>query len=273
MLPLELTREYLEQEYSIKGLSMTEIGNNLGLTKNQVRYKAISFGIRMKIKADYMRKPIDENWLIEQYVTKRKSLESIAKQIDINPANLRKRMIKLGFVMRSSIESNTTVIDENCLIDEYLNQKKTLRCLAKEFKISNNTVRKILLKNNVEMRSTYDYGNVISDGHRLQLIPMLEEANIKHITSHIIPKLPEQKSFANHYEIDEYLPENKIFLELHGEFYHNTERRKLLDERKSMLLKIHYPDIKQVVIWHKDLRTGKAKEIINLIKQNGRLPK
>jgi len=253
------TKDWLIQEYSTKRRTATDMASDFGVNKNTISYYLKKYGIVTRLNADYMRKEIDPSWLREQYDVKKRSINHIAREVKLNYRNVLARMIKFGIDRRTSKESRNRTIDGVWLREQYEVKRRTLEDITTELKIRNQTVKAKLKELGIAIRSVNDYGGRIS----YTLIPLLEKAGIKHTTSHVLPKLPEQKPCAHPYEIDEYLPEIGVFLELHGEYYHNVPRRMEMDKRKSELLTKHYPNIKQVVIWHKDFRTGKAEQTIN----------
>jgi hypothetical protein len=139
-------------------------------------------------------------------------------------------------------------------------------CVGVGLRIGFGCVRGILKRNNIEMRTPFDYGkNIISYPHEFELIPLLDKYNIKHITSYKLPSLPEQQKYGSRYEIDEYLPDHSIFLELYGNHWHNLKEVSIRDKRKRKLLSIHYPHIKIIVIWESQLKNGEAETIIKNI--------
>jgi len=210
---------------------------------------------------------IDIEWLKDQ--CKVRSLREIAKELKISRRAIKSIVIRYRIRCMSKekrysyITSKTSnEIDSRWLRQQYINKHRTMRDIADELDVDYACIQRRLKKIGVVTRSPYSYGNQISYPHKAWLVPMLDSLGVKHITSHVLPKMPEQKNFAQPYEIDEYLPDQKVFLELHGK-YHEGEKKKFSDARKTQLLKKHYPDHKVVIIWVKDI---KSESTINALK-------
>ncbi len=210
--------------------------------------------------------------LYKKYIKERKSTYEIAEELKIPRTTLVRRMEKLNIPLRSMGESHEVILPEitkEWLEKEYLNKKRTMFDIGLELDIGSHIIRKYIFKFGIPTRSPYEYGrNVISGVHRNCLIPLLKRYDIKHITSYILPKLSEQLPSASSYEIDEYLPDCGIFLELYGDYWHKTSKARIIDSRKQMLLKKHYPNIRVVIIWEHQLKNGEAEKIIRSLTQD-----
>jgi DNA-binding transcriptional regulator YhcF (GntR family) len=260
-LAFDIKKEWLEGEYKTKSIATIAkelkvctkaIGNalkrhNIPRRTKEESYNYLSSNSKRKISKDF---------LLEQYKTK--SVRMIAKDLKTSLVIVRRAMKDHGIAARTKEESYNYLsnncnykkeIDKDWLKKEYVDNKRTIADIADELSVNSGCVRRRLHKLNIEVRSQYAYGSQISYPHKKWLIPMLDELGIKHVTSHVLPKLPEQKFTP--YEIDEWLPDHKVFLELNG-YWHLQEYALKSDKRKVELLKKHYPDHEVIVIWCKE---------------------
>jgi predicted DNA-binding protein YlxM (UPF0122 family) len=198
----------------------------------------------------------DKEWLYNQYVILNKSKRLIAKEIHV-------RGQKVGLKLEEFGIKRVLQIDKEFLIDKKIKERKTINEIAKELNTNKTNVFRHLKKFNIKSKCIRKHTK-ISKPHKL-LIKLLEEANIDHITSYILPRLPGQKSSS--YEIDEYLPKLNIYLECHGIYWHRKNgKREISDIKKSITLKKYYPNIRQITIWEDELYKIDKDKLLEILK-------
>lgn len=137
--------------------------------------------------------------------------------------------------------------------------KSTAR-IALDLNVSKAAILRRLKKYDIPVN--YSLGITISSPHQI-VIGILGRLSIEHTTAYRLPyRLPGQIKGAKPYEIDEYLPDHKVFIEINGDYWHNLPYCKQKDALKNKLLSKHLPDHTLLVIWEKDIKTGNAEEII-----------
>lgn len=207
------------------GETASEIAINIGTTKKVILKILRSHNI--EIKNSYPKihlENLNKQWLADQYFIQNKSLDKISQELSISRMTLQRKMLKLGMVIKSPFEYNTSSV------------------------------------------------------HIHTLIPILDKFGIKHQTSFSLEVVTSNRTFK--YEIDEYLPEHKIFLEVQGDYWHGyTDRidsiiakNKARDKRKQKYLIDKFPDHSIVYIRDSEIFNGSAEHLIKDI-SNGIIPK
>ena len=106
----ELAELYLDQR-----LSLHEIGRRVGISSQTVSHLAHEYGISLR-KGRRPRTVIDRAWLYEQYVTRRRTLNDLARETGMNTANMNRWAHSLGIPIRGGggpcHQKNLHAIDE-----------------------------------------------------------------------------------------------------------------------------------------------------------------
>lgn len=267
------TKEWYHKEYVENKRTIDDIAAELKVCRTTVRLRLIKHGIIIRTPAESRLRSINipqlnKEWLQKEYIAKKRSLRKIGKELNVSATTIKFYIKLYDIKMRKANDYNAineTRLNEKWLREEYINKNRTLDDIAVELGIGHSSMNLYMKKFNIKSRKPYNYGKSISTPHSNLLIPLLDKYNINHTTSHIINKLPGQPSQSRGYEIDEYLPEAKIFLELYGDYWHNLPRQVESDKRKIDLLQRNFPDHKTVVIWEHQLKTGEAEITIQNI--------
>lgn len=99
MIKLPLTKEYLEDKYVTQGMSSTKIAEELGCNYMTVLNKLKAYSIPTR-KDGILHPILTKEFLEEEYHSKGKGLQAIAKEVECSPASLRRRMKKYGLLAR-----------------------------------------------------------------------------------------------------------------------------------------------------------------------------
>ena len=106
----ELAELYLDQR-----LSLHEIGRRVGISSQTVSHLAHEYGISLR-KGRRPRTVIDRAWLYEQYVTRRRTLNDLARETGMSTANMNRWAHSLGIPIRGGggpcHQKNLYAIDE-----------------------------------------------------------------------------------------------------------------------------------------------------------------
>ncbi|MDX2680340.1 PadR family transcriptional regulator [Streptomyces sp. NY05-11A] len=103
-----LTREFLEREYTQQEKTLTQIAQETGLPRHIVVEQARAVGLTIY----YSRRPhpIDEDWLREQYLTRKRSTYDIAQEVGTDDETIRRRIQRLGIALRPQGVHSRTVM-------------------------------------------------------------------------------------------------------------------------------------------------------------------
>lgn len=251
-----VSKEWLYEEYVLKRTSQTEI-----ISKLHIGYKTLvglliqyGFTIRNANEQHVIINPhIEKESLKFLYETKGLSTFEISNLTGVSRRTILNRINEYKL-------SKHIKLNQEEIISLYKNGK-SMKWLSLHFQTTVDRIRPILKNNNIEIKSAYSYGNQISSPHSKILIPLLEKYDINHITSFELPPIGKQCG-NNTYEIDEYLINHNVFLELNGEYWHGSEKSKYRQTVKFNIIKQYYPHIRFIVIWEKQLYNGEAEKII-----------
>jgi predicted transcriptional regulator len=275
-------KEILYQEYIINKLNHRQIAEKYGIHKSLVsrllkRHSIPSRDI-LHIKFDNeetIRKILDKKFLTTEYIENRKSAKKISLEIGVNKKTLLKYLKLYNIPVRESSElligSKETfdkVRDKEYLYNQYVVLGRTAEDIADEIGVCKGTILDHLESVGIVRRSHLEYRHGRSKLHEFKLIPLLEKYNIKHKSSHYVRDGKNKVRF----EIDEYLADYKIFLELQGLYWHgyltkdkaaaNGIRRDII---KYKFLVNEYQDHKVIYILESDFKDGLAEQIISQI--------
>lgn len=104
-----LTPAFLEREYTQREKTLTQIAEETGLSRHIVVEHAKA--AQLTIYRSHRPRPIDENWLRDQYLTHQRSTNNIAQQIGTDDETVRRRLQHLGIPLRpQGVHSQTVMI-------------------------------------------------------------------------------------------------------------------------------------------------------------------
>lgn len=251
-----ISKEWLYEEYVLKRTSQTEIISKLHIGYKRLVGLLIQYGFTI-------RNANEQHTMVNPHIEKENlkflyEIKGLSTYEISNLTGISRRTI-LNRIKRYELSKHTK-INHKEIIALY-KSGKSMKWLSLHFQTTVDRIRPILRDNNIKIKSAYSYGNQISAPHSKMLIPLLEKYDINHITSFELPPIGKQYG-NNTYEIDEYLIDYNIFLELNGEYWHGSEKAKQKQITKFNLIRQHYPHIKFVVIWEKQLYNGEAEKKI-----------
>lgn len=97
---------------------------------------------------------IDENWLRKRYVDNKKSVQEIAKELNIAKSAIYHKLRKVG-LMAPLLHKEPLVLDEEVIKDMYFQQHMSLEKIAPHFGVCRETIGKVVKKFG-DIRSPYD---------------------------------------------------------------------------------------------------------------------
>ena len=255
------------------GFGSTKIAKEMGISSCTVLSRLKLNGIlvrKNKCGNNAISAGLDGSWLRKRYLEDGVSTKDMAIEAGVSQKTISVHLTRIGVlrragdVIRSKVMSVNKRIDATWLRNQYEINRRTAQDIGQEIGISHSTVRKRLIVMGVKIRTPYSYGCCeISTPHRNILIPLLDKLGILHTTSYVLPKLDGQVKSAHPYEIDEYLPNHNVFLDLYGDYWHGrinknsqTAKKVDADRRRAKIIAENYPSIKRVVVWESELKNG-----------------
>jgi transposase len=274
-------KNYLYTEYYQNNKTLREMGNELGVPYITVQAYMDKFGINrltnpqrfLKDNPNLEGRLNNQKYLYEQYVTNNKTSDEIAKELNISGKAVLNSLRKFGIEIRDQYYGREDIFkkldDKDFLYQEYIIKRKSSTQIARELGSYDSIVGSRIRSFGIVMRKSFEYECARSSLHDFQLIPLIEKYKIIHQTSYILRKPTTGDAV---FEIDEYLPDYKIFLELQGMYWHGyrkknktTAKHVLKDIQKNSFMKKYYPDHKIVYILESDFEDGMAEQIISQI--------
>jgi len=192
--PYDYFKKAIDETWLIdqyKTRSAVDIAKELKTSKRTV-YKALArLGVARRVRQDNVLKMDIE--LIKQMYSRGKSVNNIAKYFNVCRKTISKRLVVAGISIKKRYPYPACPdCDMEELKRQYLDKLKTLGELSSKFKMSENSITVRLRKAGVAIRTPFEYKNHVSSLHRTCLIPLLERLKVNHVTSHVLPRLPEQ---------------------------------------------------------------------------------
>jgi len=274
--------EWLRQQYIGKRRASTDIAKEL-----RVSYQTVVFWLRkhrMSVRSAVcckyagregaLERLADVEWLRLEYVENARTAFEMATDLGVDINTVIRWLEKAGITVRSNQESHyrgnnealERLLDKDWLLVQYSEELKTAERIGAEIGVCHKTVIKWLKRYGIAARTPFDY-DITSSVHKHQLIPLLESLGVEHETSHVLDFTTRKGKFQ--YEIDEYLPGHKVFLELQGMYWHGygnlnggvakTVRK---DISKWRNLTREFPDHRVLYILESDLSGGLAERIL-----------
>lgn len=255
----------------------TDLGVHVDTLKKWLKFHRIKWKSKgsniSKSKSD-QNDNITKELLLEKYECQKMGAIKIAKQLGTSQQVILSKLREFNINIRSN---GRWQYDQNCY--DKINDKEWLVTqygagfsasdIGKMVGCSDCTILQKLEDFGIERRSTIEYLDSKSSIHRSKLIPLLDKYNINH--QNWVLKIKTSRNLIC-YEIDEYLPDHKIFIELQGTYWHGygninqiVANNVYRDIKKWRNLKREYPDHKIIYILETDFENGIADAIMENI--------
>jgi len=273
-------KEWLTSQLQTK--TLTQIACELNVNNDTIRRRLRQFNISIDIPWDYKINKVvnkskllyDREYMYREYVTDQKTAQQIANEIGVSQQTvltyLRKHRIETRldgqWQYRELKDLLNKLTDKKFMIEQYITLKKSTYQIACELGTNDVLVGRHLRRLGIQMRSHLEYADLMSSVHKHKLIPLLDKYGINHVSSYVV-RMREDKNWS--YEIDEYLPDYRVFLELNGLYWHGYGNLNLTVARniqrdivKWKNLTSKFPDHKIVYMLESDFEDGLADRII-----------
>ena len=148
--------EWVRNQYVEKQKSTTEIGDELGISREPVRKALHEHGIEIQpsiaekvydvLDEDVKSKLTDEQWMYTEYVENHRSIPDIADELDVGNTTVHEHLSQHDIETRTTAETllgpeaYEKLEDEEWLHDQYVVQDKTMDEIADELDVSRDPV-------------------------------------------------------------------------------------------------------------------------------------
>lgn len=156
--------EWLRTEYTDKGRSCKDIGDDIGVSDTTIRNWLKKHGIDRRsaseARAEGNVKPLhNSDWLREQYVDQHRSTYDIAEELDISKSAVsdwldRHNIEKRGDLDAFGKQPVDELKDEEWLREQYVTQERSTYDIADELGVVKTTVANWMRKHGIEFRSS-----------------------------------------------------------------------------------------------------------------------
>jgi predicted transcriptional regulator len=216
--------DWVINEYITNAKSIITIGKELGysgriikkyLKKHNIHIRDIK-ECQLLHSSDSIALLENEEWLYDQYITKRLSSNEIADTLNTTGNRVCKYLKKFNINARTNTEAKLEGVikfleDKEWMYTEYKINKKSAYDIGKELHISDLTVAKYLRLHEIPITKCY---HVSSYERAIQ--EFLEEHGINFIAS--------DRSQIKPKELDIYIPEHHLAIELNGVYWHSLNK-------------------------------------------------
>jgi len=274
---------WLNCEYATK--SAVQIATELEVTPGLVKKALVEHKIPIRdsrqatllaaaAKNDRSSLCRDRDWLTQRYVTERKATAEIAAMIGVSPATILSWLKHHGIQVRTDgwhqIKGHADSIysqlqDKQWLTDKYIIDGLSSTEIANGLGCTPELIQRYLRRYGIKARSAHYYESVRKPSSaQLCLAKYLDEAGVPHTSGWIYDGVFNRK--PRHFELDEYLPDHRTFIEVQGEHWHGLDRRHWRYQRvraklwadlmKFMCLRRDYPDYRIVYLAKHQIDNG-----------------
>jgi 5-methylcytosine-specific restriction endonuclease McrA len=188
---LNLTKEFLEENYLKGGLSLCEIGRRVNCEATTVLNRLKKFNMPRRSFCEAVgayNKILTKEFLVENYINKKVSAVEIGKLVGCNCTIIYDYLRRYNIVVRSNSKAHVgrsgyspfaSILTEEFLVENYINKCYNANQIAKMIGASSGgVVTRRLKKLNIKVRSQswYRQGNLLTPLNKL--IYRLQESNI-----------------------------------------------------------------------------------------------
>lgn len=268
MKKLNLDKQRLIEEYLGNKKSTTQIAKKINCDRQTVwsylkkyKIKRRTFGETNSIRLEEI---LTKEFLIKEYIEKKKSLYQIARETDSNIVSVWKYLKRFDIPL--NIHKFDRILTKQFLIKEYIKNRKSINQIAKENNMFGKVIYKKLKKYKLKIRNKSEalklrwkndrdkIVRVLLEG--LQIKPNKPEKVLSSLLNQILPK--KYKYVGSGYTIIAgFCPDfidfkNKLIIELFGDYWHNRKDAKARDKlRLKTYSKYGYQTL---VIWQHELK-------------------
>ena len=246
----ELYRLYVEEQKSVR-----EISDILKVSQDSVKRWILGYDIQPRTLREAVlvntKRPEKEE-LVSLYIEEQKTPSEIAGIFNVSEESVRNWLRGYDVPLRTRSEAklcNTKRPEKEELVRLYKEAGQSSTEIANDLGVWPTTVITWLEDYNIPRDNTYTIG---TSSHEEELSEFLMEHGIEHTTN--------ARSISSPYELDIYIPEYKIAIELNGCYWHSEARGKDQNYHLDKTELCQEKGIQLIHIW--DLEWENKKEIV-----------
>jgi DNA-binding CsgD family transcriptional regulator/predicted transcriptional regulator len=174
--PELLDKDAVIELYCVERKTIKEIASIIGHDRNAIARAIEKWHIKKENHYDQYDDTFDDEW-ISLYVEDGLSTKQIGELYNVSHSIIKNHLIRCGIYVRNYLEAqrkkhgkeaiNKDVFDYDLMYEKYVNQKKTLNDLAKEYDCTAASIRKLLVNLGIPIRtqSEVKIGLMIGENH------------------------------------------------------------------------------------------------------------
>jgi uncharacterized protein (DUF433 family) len=243
--------------------------------KTTIKKIAEHYNINRNVVSKYFKiNNIEKKQLIKEedilkYVRKEKTLNELAKEYNVSVPNFYSQIIRNG-------KQRKNFINEEEIINDYTNNNYTIMDIHKKTTFSENLIRKILQKNNIEIKSKSEKINLkdciqmYNSGCKFSVIASKYNVHPSTIRTLLEKNNIYKKTSGNHKDLHHSFNKTSIFFFKYFDKLNNTnglygESEYYVKELNVFLDYVNF-DLKLIIEW--DEKQHKYKQELDIIRQN-----
>lgn len=243
------TADWWFEQHVTNGRKLTDIAKELGVSYPTAQVWMKKSGVEqqnVRIGKEAHALLNDPNWLREQYLTKRRTINNIAQELGVTHGTVRLYRDEVHKIepenVRLSAEAHSKLNDPEWLENQYVTNNHSLTYIAQQLSVDGTTVAKYVSNLNIPIRR-----GINSSAGEQQVIDFIAEAGVTNIVTN-------SHDIIHPYELDVYLPEFNLAIEYCGLYWHSEKhvdntyhatKQRMCQKRGIRLLTIFEDEWKQ----------------------------
>jgi len=230
--------EWLREEYLIRGRSMYDIADDLGLSYSTVRSYLIEYEIEIRSSSeagsDGNIKPLyNSDWLREQYENNCRSTYDIAEELNVSRNTVSSWLHRHDIETRGNTEAFGSapveeLQDAGWLYEQYHTREKSCVKIATEVGVDTTTVQNWLHRHDIEIRSGLQHpehlDHPVRSGWELIIADLLNQGGVEYKYESMKISFGDDRTYTPDFVTESYV------IEVKGIVYdHNKQRRRAIE--------------------------------------------
>jgi len=161
---------YIIDQYINMKRCQKSIARELNICTERIRECLNNNNIEIRKPGDTKRIYLDINYIVDQYINQSKSIEIIAEELGVSYKTIERRIRASEVSLRKRGELNTINLDDNYIVDQYLNYRRSTKSIAVELGVSASTIQNRLEFNNIPRDNIYNYFTSCGEKELLEFV-------------------------------------------------------------------------------------------------------
>jgi len=247
---IKITKQYLMNEYVIKGKSTMQIAKEFGCSGTSIFNYLKKFNISIRNNQEsHIKLNISRNYLVCEYINKKFSIRKIANKLSCSEATIFNYLKKFNIKIRK----NKKYAINKKLLENYIDDELSYKQIAKAYGCSEATIFNYLKKFNIKRKIKINK----PESHLKEILQKISKNKFEFVGN--------RKFFIKRFNPDFVDFNNKKIIEMYGDYWHNLPKVKKRDKIRYITYKNEGYNL--LVIWEHELKNlEKLKnKIINFV--------